>query len=106
MPDRAIVYLSGAHEDAMQEQLAQCEELCRHRGYTIVGVAREEPGSTAAWEDAHEMIYEGEADRVVYASSVCLPDMLESATGGIAPLGEHQRPGQHRVRPVRRGGAA
>ncbi len=104
MPDRAILYVNDNGE--LQEKLDQCQELCTDRGYEVIAIATEQPGAADAWEGAHAMIRDGDADRIVMASGTEAPDMLESATGSIPGGGRHRRGAQRRIRPVRRDGAA
>lgn len=106
MSDRTVLYVSGHAEDAVQEQMRQAQQLCTEQGYTVAAVARETPGSTDAWEDAHRMVREGEADRIVVASGAHLPDLLESATGGIPGGHPHRRGAHRRVRMLWRGAGA
>jgi hypothetical protein len=100
MPDRAIIYVNGNDGDT-QEQQDRCHELCTERGYEVVAIATEQAGSADAWEAAHAMIRDGEADRIVVESGTSVPDLLESATGSIRG-GTPRRGGLRRIRPVRR----
>jgi len=104
---KAIVYARG-DADAIAQQIIECEELCRRRGYERVGVCHDAPGQTTGWEAAQRMRQSG--GRIVVASADVLPDYLESATGTLpgprgplaprpAPRGNSPR--QHRPRPIR-----
>jgi hypothetical protein len=105
MPDRAVMYVTGDDQE-VAEQMQQCQDLCIERHQEVVAVARELQGSTDAWEDAHRMVRDGEADRIVMASGAVVPDVLESATGGIPGSRRHRRPGERRIKFLRRGGGA
>lgn len=103
MADRIIIYISGETEDDVQEQMRQAQQLCTDRSDEVVSVARETPRRADAWEDAHRMIRDGDADRIVVATGAAVPDLLESATGGIPGRGgRHRDATQRRTRPVRR----
>lgn len=87
---RAIIYARGSVEEIAQ-QIIECDELCRLRGYERIGVCHDAPGETAGWEAALRMRQPGH--QVVVASSLVLPDYLESVTGAL--------PGPRGHRPAR-----
>jgi hypothetical protein len=103
MSDRTILYVNS---EGQQEQLDQCQELCTERGYDVIAVATETTGSTDAWEGAHAMVRDGDADRIVFSSGTSIPDMLESATGSIPGGGIHRRGPLKRIRLIQRGAEA
>lgn len=103
---KAVIYARGT-ADEIAQQIIECEELCRRRGYERVGVCHDAPGETAGWEAVERMRRTG--CRIVVASALALPDFLESATGtlpgprtldapGPAPRGSSPR--QRRPRPT------
>ena len=107
-----IVYLPDMLDDDIDEdRLRQSADMCAVRGYAPVAFVRERPGQFVGLEDALAMVRRGEADRIVMASGADLPEVLESATGGLpgrwlrqitagrAGSGRHRR-----TRPKRRGG--
>lgn len=107
MADRIIIYVSGLTDADIDEQMLQAQQLCTERGDDVVGVARETPGSAGAWEDAHQMIRDGGADRIVLASGTNAPDLLESATGSIPGRGgRHRGAADRRIRLMHRGAEA
>jgi hypothetical protein len=103
MPARVVIYIRG-RDSEVAEQLAHCEELRQQRRYTVVGIARDAPGQTSAWDDANAMVKRGQADRIIMASAGVVPEYLESATGALPGPGIPRRvPGAHRrIRPLRR----
>lgn len=98
---RAVLYAGDeqAHSTGA-EQLERCRELCDRKGYVVVGIAQDKPGSSCAWEDAQRMVFDGVADRVVFAGPVHLPLYLESASS--AWVGHPGGPADRRTEPVRR----
>lgn len=104
---RALIYVRGTDEE-IQAQLARAYAGCESSGHHVVAVMREQPDQVSAWLDAHRMLHAGEVDLVFVASGAVVPDVLESATGGIPgrtarPAG--RLPASHRrTRPVQRGG--
>lgn len=100
---RVVIYVRGT-DRAVVEQLQQCQELCTRRRYQVVGIARDMPGGSTAWEDANGMVRRGAADRIIMASACVVPEHLESATGALPGPGLMRRmAGAHRrIRPIRR----
>lgn len=103
---KAVIYARGTVEEIAQ-QIIECDELCRLRGYERVGVCHDAPGETAGWEAAEQMRREG--CRIVVASALVLPDWLESATGTLpgplrlrtpGPARRSSSPRQRRPRPT------
>lgn len=103
MPTRVVIYVRG-REAEIAEQLQQVEALRQERKYLVVGIARDAPGQTAAWDDAMSMVKRGLAERVIMASACVVPEHLESATGALPGPGILRRAhGAHRrIRPLRR----
>lgn len=95
---KVVIYTSG---ETAHQQFEQCQQLCERRGYAIVAVAHDRPGSDRAWHDAQRMVSDGSADRIVYASSSVTPSHLESVTSAWV----WERAGDQRPRPLRRGEA-
>lgn len=100
---RVVVYTRGTDRQ-VAEQMADCEALRDKRHYTVVGIARDQPGGTTAWDDAIRMVKSGVADRVIMASAGVVPEHLESATGALPGPGFFRRlsDAQRRTRPIRR----
>lgn len=102
----AIIYARGTAEE-VEAQLAECRAHCDRYGYEIRGVAQDAPGETSGWESAQSMRRPG--DRIIVASTLVLPDFLESATGTLPGFpangkGRHRRavpPRQRRPKPAR-----
>lgn len=107
MRTKIVIYARGEGE-LVDEQLAACQELCARRKYRVIALARDRPGELHAWESAQQMLRDGEADRVIVASGSDLPDILESATGGLPGPAEMRqlRQPSRRIRPTRRDGGA
>jgi hypothetical protein len=109
--NRALIYVRGTDPE-VEEQLSVASAICQRRGYEIVAVLREQPGEVFKWQDAHRLIRHGKADRVIMASALNAPDILESATGSLpGPRlrqggGVHRATRRRRIRPVPRPGAA
>ena len=108
MSDRVVIFVRGTQAEVNQ-QLEHCQRLCEEHGYVVVAIAEAITGQRdaySAWEDAHRMVQDGEADRIIVASGVNVP-VLESATGSFPAVElQHRRPGQRRIRPVARGAEA
>lgn len=104
---RVVVYLRG-NEQEVAEQLADCEALRRERRYVVVGIARDAPGQSQAWDDATAMVKQGQADRIIMASAGVVPEHLESATGALPGPGFLRKlsAANRRTRPIRRDGGA
>lgn len=107
MPTRVVIYVRG-RDSEIAEQLANCEVLREQRRYVVVGIARDAPGQTAAWDDAMAMVKGGRADRVIMSSACVVPEHLESATGALPGPGfPRPSPSRHRrTRLIRRDGGA
>lgn len=103
MPDRnrALIYLRGT-DDEIEAQLTHASMVCDGRGYEIVGILRDQPGSTNSWHEANRMIRHGKAARLIVSSSLVVPDLLESATGALPGPRLRQGGGVHRVTKRRR----
>ncbi len=112
LKNRALIYVRGTDPE-IEEQLSIAYQICQGREYEVAGVLREQPGETFKWQDAHRMIRHGRADRIIMASALNAPDILESATGALpGPRlrqggGAHRATRRRRIRPVARpdGGA-
>lgn len=104
---RVVIYARG-RDTEIAEQLVKAEGLADERQYTVVGIARDLPGGTTAWDDAMGMVKRGVADRVIMATAAVVPEHLESATGALPGPGIYRRVGgaHRRVRPIRRAGEA
>lgn len=102
---RVVVYAQG---EQVEQQLDACQHLTARRGYMVVALARDVPGSTDGWRDAHRMLDEGRADIIIVASGSNVPATLESATGGLPGPEQVRRyaSAQRRVRPRPRPGGA
>ena len=102
---RALIYVRGTAEE-IDQQLTNLTEACVRRGYEVAGIARDDPGDTRGYHDAHRMLRHGDADLILVSSTTVLPDVLESATGSlpgprvreIVRRTERRR----RIRPIRR----
>lgn len=109
-PQRALIYARGTAAE-LEQQIDEAYALCRSRGQVVVGIVRDGPGAARGYHDAHRMLRHGEADLIAVASGAVLPDLLESATGGLPRvrirevLDQGQR--RRRIRLIRRedGGA-
>lgn len=105
-PRRALIYARGTDEE-IEQQVTEAYALCRKHDQVVVGIVRERPGETRGYHDAHRMLRRGEADLIAVASSAVLPDLLESATGGLnGPWLRSlvRRAPSRRIRPMRREG--
>lgn len=104
---RVVIYMRGTDQQ-VAEQLGYCEALRDKRHYTVVAIARDLPGGTAAWDDAIRLVNTGQAERVIMASAGVVPDHLESATGALPGPGFLRRMADvhRRIRPIRRDGEA
>lgn len=102
MPVKVVIYARGT-TDRAAEQIERCQELCARRGYQVVAIATDAPGSYQAWQDAQKMVTEDGADRVVFASSTNIPDHLESVSGEIPHMAVRAAVAK-RIRPMRRPG--
>lgn len=110
MHDRALIYVRGTTEE-IDTQLGNAYQVCSRRQYEVAAVLRDQPGGTIGWHAAHRMLRHHEADRIIVASSLVVPDLLESATGALP--GPRIRPGggvhratrRRRIRPVPRADA-
>jgi hypothetical protein len=109
-PDRTLIYVRGTDAE-IEEQLALAYAACQVRGYTVIGVLRDQPGAVRGWHDANRMLRHGRADRIVVSSATTVPEILESATGALPGFRRRQDAGAHRatrrrrIRPVPRPGA-
>jgi hypothetical protein len=108
---QVLIYVCGTGAE-IDRQLSDAYQVCERRGYHIVAVFRELPGATTRWHEANRMLRHGQADQIIVASVLNVPDLLESATGalpgprfwqGVARRATQRR----RIRPVPRpdGGA-
>jgi hypothetical protein len=110
MLERALIYVRGTDEE-IEAQLTHAYQVCENRGYEVVGVLRDQPGGSDSWHTASRMLRHHEAGHLIFASSLVVPECLESATGSLP--GPRRRPGggvhratrRRRVRPVERPGA-
>jgi hypothetical protein len=108
--NRALIYLRGTDEQ-IEIQLTHAYAVCARRGYEVVAVMRDQPGGTDNWHESHRLIRHRKADRLIVASSLVVPDLLESATGALPGPRLRQGGGVHRVtrrrriKPVPRPGA-
>lgn len=111
MRDRALIYLRGTDEQ-IDSQLGHAYEVCARREYEVTAVLRDQPGAASSWHEANRLIRHREAEHLIVASSLVVPELLESATGAL-PGPRRLRPGggvhratrRRRIRPVPRPGA-
>lgn len=101
---RVIIYGRGTAAD-LAEQDEWCYGQVAEHHYQLVGVAHDGPDESSAWDDARRMVKEGEADRILMSSATKIPPFIETVTGSTGRA--VKRPGERRIRPVRRrdGGA-
>lgn len=111
MSDRALIYVRGTAEE-INTQLDLAYRQCRTRGYEVAAVLRDQPGSTDGWHAANRLIRHQKAEHLIVASSLLVPDLLESATGSLpGPLrlrpggGVHRATRRRRIKPVPRADA-
>lgn len=98
---RALIYVRGTSEE-IDEQIADVTSVCQYRGYEVVGIVREQPGATERWHEANRMLRHDQADLILVASAINIPDVLESATGALPGLRPQQNAGAHRAKRPRR----
>lgn len=107
MRNRALIYIRGTDTE-IETQLTNAYQVCQRREYEVTAVLRDEPGGTDGWHAANRMLRHKQADRIIVASTLFVPDLLESATGALP--GPRLRPGggvhratrRRRIRPVPR----
>jgi hypothetical protein len=111
MLNRALIYLRGTDEE-IETQLTLAYQVCKRRDYEVAAVLRDQPDGTESWHAASRMVRHHQADRIILASSLAVPDLLESATGSLpGPRrragggGVHRATRRRRIRPVDRPGA-
>lgn len=114
MRDRALIYVRGTDEQ-IETQLTLAQQVCDRREYKIAAILRDQPGADTAWHDAQRMVRHRQADLIIVASSLVVPDILESATGALpgprlvrqpGGAGVHRATRRRRIRPVPRPGGA
>lgn len=88
VPIRIVIYARGTPEEIAAQQ-AKCLGQLEDR--ETVSLASDPPDGSAGWISANAMLAAGEVDRIMIASRKVIPNVIDSVTRRIPPLGRRPR---------------